>query len=74
MFKDIHGITPNYISDLIDMHFDTNGYDTREAGSMNVYLPAVHKEIYRIFFIIFGWQTLEWSTRFCKELYEYRNF
>ena len=29
------------------MHFDIHGYNTREAGSMNVYLPAVHKEIYR---------------------------
>ena len=46
MFKDIHGISPHYLSDGIDMHFDIHGYNTREAGSMNVYLPAVHKEIY----------------------------
>ena len=24
------------------MHFDIHGYDTREAGSMNVYFPTVH--------------------------------
>ena len=24
------------LSDPIDMHFDIHGYDTREAGSMNV--------------------------------------
>ena len=47
MFKDIHGMAPNYLSDRIDMHFDIHGLDTREAGSMNVYLPTVHKEIYR---------------------------
>ena len=42
-----------YVSDRMDMHFDIHGYDTMEAGSMNVYLPAVHKEMYRnIFFYI----------------------
>ena len=55
MFKAIHGIAPHYLSDRIDMHFDIHGYNTREAGSMNVYLPAVHKEIYRNSFFIFGW-------------------
>ena len=75
MFKAIHGIAPHYLSDRIDVHFDIHGYNTRERGSMNVYLPAVHKEIYRnSFFFIFGWQTLEWIARFCKEFYEYRNF
>ena len=54
MFKAIHGIAPHYLSDRIDMHFDIHGYDTREAGSMNVYLPAVHKEIYRNSFLYSG--------------------
>ena len=74
MFKAIHGIAPNYLSDRIDMHFDIHGYNTREAGSMNVYLPTVHKEMYKNSFFIFGRQTLEWSARFCEELYEYRHF
>ena len=51
MFKAIHGIAPHYLSDRIDMHFDIHGYNTREAGSMNVYLPAVHKEIYKNSFL-----------------------
>ena len=54
MFKAIHVIAPQYLSDRIDMHFDIHGYDTREAGSMNVYLPAVHKEIYRNNFLYSG--------------------
>ena len=54
MFKAIHGIAPQYLSDRIDMHFDIHGYDTGEAGSMNVYLPAVHKEIYRNSFLYSG--------------------
>ena len=55
MFKVIHGIGPHYLSDRIDMHIDIHGYDIRETGSMNVYHPAVHKEIYRNSFFIFGW-------------------
>ena len=54
MFKAIHEIAPNYLSDRIDMHFDIHGYDTREAGSMNVYLPTVHKEIYKNIFLCLG--------------------
>ena len=46
MFRAIPGITRHYLSDRIDMHFDIHGYDTREAGSMNVCLPTLHKEIY----------------------------
>ena len=47
MFKAFNGIAPHWLSDRIDMHFDIHGYDTREAGSMNIDLPTVHKEIYR---------------------------
>ena len=54
MFKAIHGIAPNYLSDRIDMHFDIHGYNTREAGSMNVYLPTVHKEMYKNSFLYLG--------------------
>ena len=54
MFKAIHGIAPNYLSDRIDMHFDIYGYDTREAGSMNVYLPTVHKVMDKIVFYIWA--------------------
>ena len=54
MFKANHGIALHYLSDRIDMHFDIHGYNAREAGSMNVYLPAVHKEIYRNVFLYSG--------------------
>ena len=60
MFKSIHRIAPNYLSDRIDMHFDIHGYDTREADSMNFYLPTVHKEIYNFFLYLSGklWNAL----------------
>ena len=51
MFKAIHGIASHYLTDHIDMHFDIHGYNTREAGSMNFYFPAVHKEISRNSFL-----------------------
>ena len=52
LFKAIHGI---YLSDRIDMHFDIHGYNTREAGSMNVYLPTVHKDMHKnVFFLYLG--------------------
>ena len=57
MFKAIHGITPNYLSDRIDMHFDIHGYDTREDGSIElvfIFQLSVHKEIYRFFFYLGG--------------------
>ena len=54
MLKAIHGIAPNYLSDRIDMHFDIHGNNTRESGSMNVYLPTVHKEMYKNSFYIWA--------------------
>ena len=45
LFKAIHGIAPNCLSDRIGMRFDIHSYDSREAGSMSVYLPTAHKEI-----------------------------
>ena len=50
MFKAIHGIAPNYLSDQIDMHFEIHGYDTREAGSMKVYFPTYRKRYAEIVF------------------------
>ena len=41
MFKAIHRISPH-------------GYDTRKAGSMNVYLPTGHKDIYRNIFFLYS--------------------
>ena len=37
-------------------------------------IATMHNEIYKNSFFVSGWQTLEWSAKFCKELYEYRNY
>ena len=57
MFKAIHGLTPHYISDCIDMNFDVNGYNTRSSNTMNVHLPTPRKEIYKNGFIYSGGKT-----------------
>ena len=36
------------------MNFDINGYDTRGANNMNVYLPRVNKEVYKQSFMYKG--------------------
>ena len=47
MFKSIHGIAPDYLSDRVIMNVDMYGYDTRSVNNMNVYLPRVNKEPYK---------------------------
>ena len=74
MFKAIHGIGPHYLSDRIDMHFDIHGYNTREAGSMNVYLPAVHKEIYRNSFLYLGGKLWNELSDFVKNFTNIETF
>ena len=51
MFKSIHGIAPAYLCNQIVMSFDINGYDTRGADGMNVYLPTLKKDIYKNSFL-----------------------
>ena len=65
MFKAIHGFPPNYLLDLTDMNFDIHGHDAKEAGSMNVYRPTVHDEIYR-FFSYFVKNIMDIETCKCK--------
>ena len=65
---------PRSPSDRFDIRFDIHGYDSREAGSINLHLTDVHDELYKKRYTIFGWLTLEWSARFCEEFNEYGNF
>ena len=60
MFKAIHGLAPSYISGQIVMNFDINGYDTRGADSMNVYLPTLKKDMYKNSFMYKGGQV--WNS------------
>ena len=45
MFKVIHGYTPDYISDCINMNSEVNVYNTRSSNTMDVYLPTPRKKI-----------------------------
>ena len=42
------------------MNFDINGYDTRGADSMNVYLPTLKKDMYKNSFMYKGGQV--WNS------------
>ena len=45
MLKAIHEIALTYLSDLIVMNFDVNGYDVR-GSDIELYLPTLRKDMY----------------------------
>ena len=70
MFKATDGIATHYLSDRIDMHFDSYGYGTMKAGSMNLYLPTVPKDIYRNSFLYSGGTLFNDLPDFKMKFYE----
>ena len=46
MFECIHGLAPHYPCNDVTMYIDINGYDTRSAENMELYLPGCSREIY----------------------------
>ena len=40
MFKCIHGFAPHYLCNDVIMYIDINGYNTRSAENMDLYLPC----------------------------------
>ena len=54
------------------MNFDIHGYNTREAGLMNVYPPNVHTEIYTTIYIFLNWlANFGMIFQILRNLYEY---
>ena len=51
MFKAIHGIAPNYLSDRIDMHFDIHGYGTRDWMFIYQLCTKRYTEIVVLYFV-----------------------
>ena len=51
MFKYIHGLVPHYLCNDVTMYVDLNGYDTRSAENMDLYLPRCSREIYKKSFL-----------------------
>ena len=54
MFKCIHGLAPHYLCKDVTMYVDINGYDTRSAENMDLYLPCCSREIYKRSFLYKG--------------------
>ena len=47
MFKCIHGIAPNYLSDQVTLLSEVSPYNTRRANSLDVIVPTVNKSIFK---------------------------
>ena len=47
MFKSIHGLAPNYLSDHVVMMCDVIPYGTRSTYDMNVYVPPARTEYFK---------------------------
>ena len=54
MFKCIYGLAPHYLCNDVTMYVDINGYDTRSAENMDLYLPRCSREIYKRSFLYKG--------------------
>ena len=54
MFKCIHGFAPHYLCNDVTMYIDINGYDTRSAKNIDLYLPRCWREIYKRSFLYKG--------------------
>ena len=46
-FTCIHGLAPNYLCNDVTMYVNLNGYYTRNAENMDLYLPRCSREIYK---------------------------
>ena len=54
MFEAIHGLTPDYLTNLITMRVDIHRYETRSAKNDDVFIPQVKKDIYKNSLLVCG--------------------
>ena len=54
VFKCIHGLATHYSCNDATMYIDINGYDSRNAENMDLYLPRCSREIYKRSFLYKG--------------------
>ena len=47
MYKAIHGLTPNYISDSLLFSYEVSKRDLRSFDQMNLYLPFPNKQSFK---------------------------
>jgi hypothetical protein len=46
MFKCMHGLVPNYLSDRVLMQFDMHEYSTRSSFNNDMYLPVPNTDAF----------------------------
>ena len=67
MYKCIHGLAPHYLCNDVTMYIDINGYDTRSAENMDLYLPRWWRDIYNRSFLYKGSSLWNQSPSCLKE-------
>ena len=75
MFKCIHGFAPHYLCNDVTMSIDINGYDTRSAENMDLYLPLCSREIYKRSFLYKGsslWSQLPSFLKECISIIDFK--
>ena len=76
MFKCIHGLTHYFLSIDVTMHVDIQGYDTRSAENMDLYITRCTKEIYKRNLLYKGsslWNELLLWVKECTSLNDFKH-
>ena len=69
MLKCIHGLAAHCLGNDVTMYVDINGYDTRSAENMDLYLWRCSREIYKRRFSVQMQFTLESATVMLEWIY-----
>ena len=62
MFKCIHGLAPHYLCNDVTMYVDINGYDTRRAENMDLYLPRCSRKFIKD---VFSTKAVPFGISYC---------
>ena len=75
MFKGLHGLVPNYISDVIYLEREINEYSTRSSQNNYVHVPKFSSETFHKAFCVSGpqlWNKLPKEIRNMKTLSQFK--
>ena len=62
-FQSLHGIAPAYLYNQIVMNFDINGYNTRGADGVKIYVPKIKEIHLQEYFLYYGGLVLSILSR-----------
>ena len=76
MFKCMHGLVPNYLSDRVLMQFDMHEYSTRSSFNNDMYLPVPNTDALKKTLFYYGaksWNCLPHSIKEHDSVTSFRN-